>query len=76
MKQIAISTEQSITVTEGYIMLINGRTYKGTFTNFVGEHQVALAQVYENGPGDPEGDPVDSFIIVGKGLPQSGSEVL
>ena len=51
-------------------MFINGRTYKGTFTNFVGEHQVALAQVYENGPSDPQGDPIDSFIIVGKGLPQ------
>lgn len=76
MRQVAISTEQSITVKEGYIMLINGHTYKGTFDNFVGDHQVALAQVYENGPSEPTGDPIESFIIVGKGLPQPGPEVL
>ena len=69
MRRIVIDAQAIVELKNGYAMIIDNYQFEGSFRTDVAEGQAALARIYEvdSETGATVGDPVDEFIIVGKG---------
>lgn len=69
MRRIVIDAQDTIELNIDYTMIINNEDHRESFNTNIPSGCVALARIYryDAETGDTIGDPLDEFLIIGKG---------